>query len=257
MPVSELKSLRFKILWLPVSNVVMWSDAEGVTLRSLALWHLDVGHLGWAEAGSQHLILHMLGRQCTGITYAKHEKVNGGTSLRLPFPLSLTQLSPALDSSGKVGFIVACSFLVHQHLKYAFMKKGEVRANSDSCNNSLVDGALTHTKGDVDLMWETRTSNRGWEGACKERPWMSVIQHWRHSAESFASWRAHLPFCSTHWLKREPCVCVSENTNASANERWIRMEVAVWDIVVIGKTLQYDVLKTVLLGEVKNTEQYC
>lgn len=35
------------------------------------------------------------------------------------------------------------------------------------------------------------------------------------------------------------------------------MEVAVWDIVVIGKTLQYDVLKTVLLGEVKNTEQYC
>lgn len=97
MPVSELKSLCFKILWITVSNVGIWLDTWDLMPRNFAFWwaalqHLKPRQLIPHEFRREHLIPHLVEMQCMGgMLSIEHKEVNLGTGLKFSFKSSSVQ----------------------------------------------------------------------------------------------------------------------------------------------------------------------
>lgn len=149
MPVSELKSLCFKILWITVSNVGIWLDTWDLMPRNFAFWwaalqHLKPRQLIPQEFRREHLIPHLVEMQCMGgMLSIEHKEVNLGTGLKFSFKSSSVQsYARPLWWSG----ICSQTLFLCIGIQIMCLWRGIWT------DNDLVDEVLTHMADDVDLM---------------------------------------------------------------------------------------------------------
>lgn len=147
MPVSELKSVCFKILWLTVSNVGMWLDTWGLMPRNLFWWavlqHLKPRYLIRHEFRREHFIPHQVEMRFMGaMLNIEHKEVNFGTGLKFSFKSSSVQsYARPLWWSG----ICSQTLFLCTGMQIMCLWRGIWT------DNDLVDGVLLHTADDVDL----------------------------------------------------------------------------------------------------------